>query len=111
MHLHVVLTERDEDGCHLVVPVGSTKPGMNYDETCVLQVSEHSFIKTRSVIYYGFTTLARAMHIVQMIERKVYVAQREVTPDLCDRIREGVLDSDFTPRGMQNYYKAVMDRL
>jgi hypothetical protein len=59
LHLHIVLTEADADGMHLVATVSSVKEGIEHDKTCVLPVGEHAFITKPSYVVYGLTTQMR----------------------------------------------------
>lgn len=104
-HLHVVLTNECEDGLHLVAVVSSIKPKIKYDTTCVLQPGDHGFLDKPSFVLYGKLTQMLAVHITKMIDQKFYVEKDPVTGEVCDRICEGVLDSDFTTNGMRRYYE------
>lgn len=66
LHLHVVLTNGDADGFHLVATVGSIKEGMNYDPACVIEPGEHSFITVRSFVIYALTEPMRSVHVTAM---------------------------------------------
>ena len=51
MHLHVVCTDPDNDGCQLIVSI-CTKINSLCDPSCTLQPHEHPFLTKESYVLY-----------------------------------------------------------
>jgi hypothetical protein len=90
MHLHVVITDVDKDGFHLVAAVNSIRPNRSSDKACEFtgDGTEHDFIKHPSFIQYGVTTTMRASHIEAMIEKSYYKPKENIPDKECERIEE-----------------------
>src|SRR5262245_44409064 len=50
LHLHVVITEQNADGEHLLVPVSSIKGSGHHDAACEMAEGDHEFIKKASFV-------------------------------------------------------------
>lgn len=90
MHLHVILSEKCDQGMHLVASTSSIKDGMWHDQTTVLAAGEHKFITKPSFIAYQLLCTMPAAHIENMIARNYYKPQPPVTEELCKKIGDGV---------------------
>jgi hypothetical protein len=104
LHLHVVLTGEDEGGLHLVVGFSSIKDGVRHDSSCETVAGDHKCLTKPSFVFYALTSTLRSIHIKNMIAKKYYIAQPDVSDKLYMRICEGLLRSDRTPRGMKTYF-------
>jgi hypothetical protein len=91
-HLHVVLSEPDDNGA--VVIVNCSHHEDNRDQSCVIEIGEHTAIHKRTIIYYAgaeIFTPERQRDFLRIAQRK-----DDVSYDLLVRIVEGT-DSDFIP--------------
>jgi hypothetical protein len=104
LHLHVVLTDEDENGFHLVVGFSSIKKGVRHDPNCETAVGDHKCLTKPSFVFYALTSPLRASHIEKMIAKNYFKAQPDVSNELYKRICKGLLSSDRTPRGMKKYF-------
>jgi hypothetical protein len=99
LHLHVVLTDKDRDGSHLLVSVSTIKPGARYvDYTCEIQAGEHPFVTVPSFVYYHHVQPRHANHIVKCVASGYFKQQNPINPALLDRIRTELLASDQIPK-------------
>jgi hypothetical protein len=104
MHLHVVLSQGDKDGFHLVASVTTIYPDAGYDNTCTFQAGEHPFIQHPSYILYRQMCPVRGSHILAMLEKGVYSVKEECTDKVLKKICDGIEVSDFTRQHAVNYY-------
>lgn len=98
-HLWIVITEPSERGRVVIVNVTTRRPGS--DDTCVLQVNDHPFIRHESVIAYQYARLTRNAVLGDSARRQLLQMRQPVSPQLLERIQNGALASAFTPRGVK----------
>ena len=104
LHLHIILTDVCEDGLHLVGSIASIYEGWQHDETCIISLGEHPFIKRESYFVYRRLTQIRAQHIVNCVDGWVYRKQPPISGSLYNRICNGINVSPFTARGLKAYW-------
>jgi|ERR1019366_1845646 hypothetical protein len=99
-HLWVVITIPDGTGVVLIVNFTSHRPSC--DESCVVEVGEHPFVKHKTVVAYE---KARSCDPKVQAMFKSNASRRDpVSADLLKRIQEGALKSDLT---VKKYQKLV----
>jgi hypothetical protein len=108
MHMHVVLTDADKDGFHLLATISTIRNETNYDATCEIEAGEHEFITARSYVLFKLANTMRGSHIVNMINKRLYVPKDDVSEGLFARICDGVGKSEFTPGRVLKYYNASL---
>jgi hypothetical protein len=104
-HLFVIITEPSgEPPTALVVNFTTYRP--HFDQTTILDVGEHSFIKRKSLVNYMRAGIANISNLESRIDCDRTLLHREkCSPELLQRIREGVLKSRFAAPRIQNYFK------
>jgi hypothetical protein len=107
LHLHVVLSEADGDGFHLVASITTIYPDMKYDNTCELQAGEHEFITHPSYVLYRHADTARGSHIEAMVNGGVYKEKSDCTDALLKKILAGIEKSAFTRGYVLAYYRKM----
>lgn len=107
-HLHVVLTEPDgEPPTVLVVNVSSKRK--NSDQTTVLTSGEHSFLtKAESVVRYDQAKFLNHQPLIKAVEDGVLSVYEDVTDELFEKIRQGILSSPETPLAVKGYCERVL---
>lgn len=103
LHLHIVLTDCNSDGEHLVASVTSVKSG-HHDPACEIKPGEHSSITKESFVFYRATTRMMANKINSLVAKNYYKPKEPVSEDLLSRVCDGVVSSEHTPRGMKRFY-------
>jgi hypothetical protein len=110
-HLWIVLTPEREDGTALCVNVTSWK--FDRDETVILQPGDHPFITKKSVVHYEdaqFMPLARVEQLLAMRSTKIVCEQKHCcTYKLIERLREGLLKSKRTAKGIKEYCRSLWE--
>jgi hypothetical protein len=94
-HLWLVLT-REQDDEVAMANVTSLGPHIR-DETCILRPGDHPFVHHDSVVLYAKARIYTTGTIRGMIGRGLLEPRPAATPALMDRIRQGAVDSPFTP--------------
>ncbi len=96
-HMWIVLTAPDGNSNIVIVNVTSLKN--HPDQTTILKVGDHTYIKHDSVVLYADARIVSATHIIDGLNLKTPLF-RQLDPcsdDLLKRICNGIFASDFTP--------------
>ena len=96
-HMWIVLTEPDGNLDVVIVNVTSLKNHL--DQTAILKVGDHSYIKHDSVVLYADARIVPVTPIVDGLNLKTPLF-RQLDPcsvELLKRISNGIFASDFTP--------------
>ena len=104
-HLWVVLTSPNEGEVVTVCLVTAHKRS---ERLVVLYKGDHPFIQHESAIAYRFSQIRLVEDIQELLRSGAAKPRDPVSPELLQRIRAGLLDSDFTPNGVRAYYRLVM---
>lgn len=108
-HLYVVLNDPcpfENYGSQpsvILVNLSSIKDGLPYDRTCVLPAGTHPFIKRDSFVFYRNARIEPAAHVVQLVERKVFVAHQSVSAEVLQAVIDGLYQSPFTKREFKRF--------
>lgn len=102
-HLWILLADRDVDGKALMVNITSAKP--HSDRTTVLQVGDHPFITRESVVNYGDAVLTDILHLEKAITSGLGTQREDVSAELLERLRSGLLASPRTKNSLKDYLR------
>jgi len=105
LHLWIILTPPSEGE---VVTVSVTTKRRRSETLVQLHAGDHPFIVHDSVIAYGYARIRTVEEIERAIATGAAKLREPVTPELLARVRNGLLDSDFTPNGIRHFYRTVM---
>lgn len=103
-HLFVFITDRCANHSHLGVPICSIDPGIKHDDACVLDATRHEFLDKRSFAMYRFATIMHYMHVRRMVDLNQYVPKADVSDDLCDELRDGLMKTQFVAKRIKQYF-------
>ena len=98
-HLWIVLTDPDEAG--QVAMANITTRRLDSDDSCLLDVSDHPFVRWESAIAYEKARVAPANALEQFIIKGMLQSRQPCSTDLLERVQNGALASIFTPRGVK----------
>jgi hypothetical protein len=104
-HLWLVITEPFGSPPRVII-VGLTTQRDGSDTTVVLTPADHTFIKHPTIVFYADAREVEA----NLLERLVALDQSRLHADpgsdaLLMRIRDGLLESSFTPRKIKNSFR------
>jgi hypothetical protein len=102
-HLNVVVTEADEDLCHLVVPITTYRRGKNgkpfggQDESCVLPAGCHPFIKHESYVLYAKSRKMSYAEIFNGLKRGILIRKEDMPTQYLQDMQKGATISPYLP--------------
>ena len=105
-HLWFVLTDPDPKTHKVIIVMVVTVRG-HTDKTVTLQAGEHPFIKHDSQLDYANAKPMPANAILGNIKSGRWRPQPDMSRDLLDRVRRGLLESPRTPNFIVEYCKAL----
>jgi hypothetical protein len=103
-HLWVVLTDPQDSPSVAIVNL-TTQTNIP-DEPLVLNTGEHAFIRHKTVVNYAEAKIVSAEELERLIEANLITPHHRepyCTPALLEKIRKGVLTSDFARPIFQQY--------
>jgi hypothetical protein len=109
MHLFIILNDACKDGKHALASISSVKQGQFFDETCVIEANEHTFIKRKSFVKYNMARVLTTTHIVKCVEGWTFMPKDSISQEITDRMFAGALASDFTPIYVQKYLRTISE--
>ena len=90
-HLYVALTDPDSGGRLVIANV--TSQGHGKDQSCVLNVGDHPFIKRESVINYADALIPREADLREAVQTGIAQSDAAVSPRVLAKIQAGALAS------------------
>lgn len=99
-HLHIICSDpmsfqgRAPNSC-LMVNLSSVVP--KCDQTLLLEVGDHPFIKHSSFVFFAKASIEAASHLESCVNSGLYVEQEQASRPLVKRIVACMDASDFTP--------------
>ena len=108
-HLHIVITEPDEDNNVLVVPVCTYrekdgKPYQGQDSSCILNAGCHSFVKNKSYIRYSNAKAMSLADIFNGLQRGRLTKQPDFSVSIIQDIQRGAEESFFLPIKFKRFF-------
>lgn len=105
LHLWIIITPPTEGE---VVTVSVTTKRKHSETLVVLRPGEHSFIAHDSVIAYSYAKIRTVEEIESALLNGTAKKREPVSEQLLKRVQGGLLDSDFTPNGVRQFFREVM---
>lgn len=101
-HLHIVCSDpiySPEHGCDvvLIVNVSSVPSVGRFDDSCVLDVGDHVFIRHPSYLVYSRSVLWRCPTLMNKVDSGEYRVHADVDEPVMQRIVAGFSASEQTP--------------
>ena len=100
-HLYIICTDECKLGACLLVNITSARDGC--DQTCILDVGDHPFIKHPSCIFYAKAIIRKCDQIKGALAAGAIEAAEDVAEDVLDRILAGFTISEDTPPQIIKY--------
>ncbi len=91
--------------CVLLVNISSIKPSIPYDDTCVLNIGDHPFIKKPSFIYYRMAEIYSVVGIQQQVVEGNYSIREDCNDSVFERILNGFNVSEDVKLKILRFYK------
>jgi hypothetical protein len=103
-HLFFLITNPCPAGHHLAVSISRVKDGRVADRTCVLAAGDHPFVQADSFVMYGLARQLPGPGIIKCVISKLYTLKENCSPELIQRVCDGIPESPFTPRWAKKYF-------
>lgn len=105
-HLYVIITNKCEHDCYLLVSISSVEPGEYYDPACLLRGGEHPFISHLSFVAYSKAMIMPHDDIVRDINAFTFLIKTDASEEFLAKICEGTAVSKrFSPK-VRRYFQA-----
>ncbi len=95
-HLWIVLSKPELDSTHILI-ANLTSWRADKDQTCVLDLGDHPYIKKKTCVNYADSKIVSQENIAKLFEADLVEKDTPVEIPLLQRIREGAMQSRFTP--------------
>lgn len=105
-HLMIVVAEKE--GEYLIVPVTTWHDGLPFglqDDSCLLNIGDHSFIKHKSWLDFKFAKSVQAIDILQGLLNGLLIRKEDLTPDLLAYIQAKTEISDRLPIKFKYFFE------
>lgn len=77
---------------------------MRHDPACVLDGGVHEFIIKPSYAMYQFASIMHHASVSRMVDLGMFIPKADVTDEVCEKIRLGLLESRFVSRLIKKYF-------
>lgn len=88
----------------LMASATTVREGIPHDPSCILDAGDHPFIQHRSYIAYRYARVDAASHIESMVSASSWVPQAPCSPELLQRVVEGMRVSRQAPREFKQLF-------
>ena len=88
-HLHVIVTNRCSNNCHLVTSIQTVYPGEYSDPACVLQAGAHPFVTHLSWVAYHRCGIWDHNKIIDQVDNFAYLIKPLASSVMVESIIEG----------------------
>ena len=108
-HLHVVLNDpKSHNDFAATVAVVSLSSTLDADKTVVLLPGDHPFIRRETYVIYGLAKVIDATKLESKVKAEGEIKHNDdCSPELFERIREGVFKSPFSRPVIKAYLEAA----
>lgn len=112
-HLFVVLTAGSVDMPEVLLvnfsKIYKYRMGQKfeYDDACVVEVGEHSFVRRRSFIAYRYAKTEQLSHLLKGINEGRFYLDEPVSDELYERILDGLYISKFLQPKYRIFHEVI----
>jgi hypothetical protein len=113
-HLTVIITNPDDDRNFLAVPIctyqkkdGKPLPGQ--DESCLLPIGCHPFIKKKSYALYRKAKAVSFQTLYNGFRKGMFTKQPDMAKEIVQNLQRGAEDSPFFPEELKRFFSFFLD--
>jgi hypothetical protein len=109
-HLNVVITEPDEEQNYLVVPIttyridSTGRPYKGQDESCILPVRCHPFIREISYVRYANARKMSYIEIFNGIRKGLIIRMKDMDAQYVQDMQQGAEQSPYLPEEFYHFF-------
>ncbi|MGB7264006.1 MAG: hypothetical protein WBC92_00735, partial [Terracidiphilus sp.] len=107
-HLHVVISDPDENNC--IVLVSITTERQKSDTTTRLEAGIHPFINSPSVVAYHYSKMVSCAQLEKLIEIGDATPKPDASEDIVRRAQAGMQETRRAPREVQECFLAWWEK-
>jgi hypothetical protein len=109
LHLQIVLSDDDEEGNYMVVPVTTWREvnGRSLvwqDKSCTLDVGDHPFIRHKSWVYFAKAYAISFKDLFDGQRNGVFIAKERVRNDVLIKIQASAKRTDKLPSELKHFF-------
>lgn len=109
-HLHVVITNPDDENNVLVVPVCTYRekddhPLPGIDCSCILPAKCHSFIMQKSYIRYSNAKMMNQIDIFNGLQKGTIIKKPDIDKRFIQDMQKGAEESPFLPEKLKRFFE------
>lgn len=111
-HLYIILTNPHsniffpEEHC-LIVNITSIRKDVMFDESCILTVGEHPFIRHDSYVLYARSRLEKTADLEDLIQQKKLKKKENLTFEVFERVCKGLIESDHVKPAHVSFFESA----
>lgn len=105
---HLMIVVEEKDGEYLIVPATTWNeklPAGIQDDSCILNVGDHSFIKHKSWLDFRFAQAKPSIEILQGLLNGLLIRKEDLKPDLLAYIQARTESSDRLPSKFKYFFE------
>ncbi len=105
---HLMIVVEEKDGEYLIVPATTWNekiPAGIQDDSCILNVGDHSFIKHKSWLDFRFAQAKPSIEILQGLLNGLLIRKEDLAPDLLAYIQARTECSDRLPSKFKYFFE------
>ena len=105
---HLMIVVEEKDGEYLIVPATTWNeklPAGVQDDSCILNVGDHSFIKHKSWLDFRFAQAKPSIEILQGLLNGLLIRKEDLRPDLLAYIQAKTETSDRLPSKFKYFFE------
>lgn len=108
-HLHIILTNpHSYHGELYILIVNLTSRGERSDQTVILNVGDHPWVRHPSVVFYGQAQPQKVSDIERRLQSGFWRSHTPMSGSILQRIQDGILRSRQTPREARDFYQGYL---
>lgn len=103
-HLRFIISDEDENGEYLVVPLQSLKKRGFEDDACMLTCGDHPFIKHISWINYSYAFSITKEQLIKGINQGLFTKKEDIDSKVLLLIQTGAEKTDRLPEEFIHFF-------
>lgn len=110
-HLFIILTNPSQikQSESLLVNISTIRNGTVFDDACIIEPGEHSFIKNRSFVFYRYARIEESKTLIKKVKSGEFIAHELISDALYNKITNGLLKSKFVASKFKDFYREYCD--
>lgn len=107
-HLWIILSAPLDGG--MAVANLTTHTESCFDDSCHLDVGDHTFVVRRSCVYYRGAFLANAEYLQRAFDEGTFPVREPLSASVLLRVQEGAIRSRFTSKEVKRAIEVTLGR-